>query len=191
MTESAVGRAARGGLRRGLVHALDLGGMIERPRPGEIGPALLACLLPPVFAGDRGQPLDEARYHRWSTGELGRIGEDDLVSAERLREIVCRQRNAPLRQVEAERMAHGTAEPRVRLRLRGPDALDQPAKDDAIDVLQPCFERPIDANAHVRDLRAPCHAIGNRDPEELGIVCLRDDKAGISVRTRDVVECLK
>ena len=88
-------------------------------------------------------------------------------------------------------MAHGTAEPGVRPRLRRPDALDQAAKDDAIDVLQPCFERPIDANAHVRDLRAPCHAIGNRDPEKLGIVCLRDDKAGISVRTRDVVECLK
>ena len=35
--------------RRGLVHALDLGGMIERPRPGKIGPALLACLLPPVL----------------------------------------------------------------------------------------------------------------------------------------------
>ena len=35
--------------RRGLVHALDLGGMVERPRPGEIGPALLACLLPPVL----------------------------------------------------------------------------------------------------------------------------------------------
>jgi hypothetical protein len=111
--------------------------------------------------------------------------------AERLREIVCRQRNAPLRQVKAERMAHGTAEPRIRLGLRRPDALDQAAKDDAIDVLQPCFERPIDANAHVQDLRAPCHAICNRDPEEFGIICLRDDKAGISVRTRDVVEGLK
>ena len=84
------------------------------------------------------------------------------------------------------RLSHG-----IRPRLRRPDAFDQAAKDDAIDVLQPCFERPIDANAHVRDLRASYHAIGNRDPEKLGIVCLRDDKAGVGVRARDVVECLK
>src|SRR6476619_407815 len=88
-------------------------------------------------------------------------------------------------------MAHGAAEPGVRLRRRGPDALDQAAKDDAIDVLQSCFERPIYANAYVRDLRAPCHAIANRDPKELGIVCQCDDNAGVSVRTCDVVECLQ
>ena len=87
-------------------------------------------------------------------------------------------------------MAHGTAEPRVRLCLRRPDAFDQAAKDDAIDVLQPRFERPIDTNAHVRNLRASHHPIGNRDLEKFGIVCLRDDKAGVGVRTRNVVERL-
>ena len=176
--------------RRGLVDALDLGGMIERSRPGKICPALLACLLPALFAGNRRQPLDEARYHGRRTRELGRISEDDLVGAERLGEVVCRQRDAPLRQIEAERMAHGAAEPGVRPRLRRPDAFDQAAEDDAIDVLQPRFERAIDTNAHARNFRAPHHAIRNRDPEKLGIVCLRDEEAGGGVRTRNVVECL-
>src|SRR6478735_11301720 len=143
-----------------------------------------------MFAGDSGQALDEARYDSWGTGELGRISEDDLVGTERLREVVRRQRNAPLRQIEAERMAHGATEPGVRPRLRRPDALDQAAKDNAVDLLQPGFERTINTDAHVRNFRAPCHAIDNRDPEKLEVVRLRDDEASVGVRTRNVVECL-
>ena len=87
-------------------------------------------------------------------------------------------------------MAHGPTEPGIRLRLRRPDAFDQAAKDHPIDSLQPRFERTIDANAHVRNLRASHHPIGNRDLEKFGIVCLRDDKAGVGVRARNVVERL-
>ena len=106
------------------------------------------------------------------------------------REVVRRQRNAPLRQIEAERVAHGATEPGVRPRLRRPDAFDQAAEHDAVDLLQPGFERAINTHAHVRSFRAPYHAIGNRDPEKLEVVCLRDDEAGVGVRTCNVVECL-
>ena len=146
-------------LRRRLVGALDLGGTIERARPGEIVIAAVARTLPALFAGHRGEPLHEARGHGRRAGQLGRIGEDHLVGAERLREIVGGERDAPLRQIEAERVAHGPAEPGIGARLRRPDALDQPAEHDAVDALQPRFERAVDAHAHARQLRPPHHAI--------------------------------
>ena len=113
--------------------------------------------------------------------ELGRIGQDHLVGAERLREVMRRERDAPLRQIEAELVAHRAAEPGIGPRLRRPDAFDQAAEHDAIDVLQPRFERAVDAHAHARDRRPPHHAVGDRDLEQLGIVRRRDGKAGVGV----------
>ena len=84
------------------------------------------------------------------------------------------------------RLSQGSA-----ARLRRPDAFDQAAEHDAVDGLQPRFERAVDAHAHVGLLRAAAP----RDPaiavaEQLGIVRRRDDEAGVGARSRDVVECL-
>ncbi len=144
--ERARPRGARR-LRRGLFDAFDLGGTIERARPGEIFRAARAGEGPVLFPRDGGEPLDEARDHGGRAGELGGIGEDHLVGAERLREVVGGERHASLRQIEAERVPHGPAEPRIGAHLRRPHVLDQAADYDAVDALQPRFERTVDAYA--------------------------------------------
>ena len=141
--------------------------------------------VPARLARDRREPLHEARGHRRRAGELGGAGEDHLGRAERLREVVRRKPDAPLRQIEAERMPHRPAEPRIGARFRRPHALDQPAEHDAIDRLQPRFERTEDAHAHGRKLRPPHHAVGDHRLEQLGIVGARNRKtAGAAGRCR-------
>ena len=79
-------------------------GPVERcaPRRDSVAPRR-ARLAPALFAGDGGEPLQEARGHRRRAAELGRSGvRIDLARAEHLREVVRRQADAPLRQVEAE-----------------------------------------------------------------------------------------
>ena len=60
------------------------------------------------------------------------MGQDDIVSAQQLREIMRGKADAPLRQIEAEFMAHRPAQPGIDPRRRRPHALDQPAEDDAV-----------------------------------------------------------
>ena len=69
--------------------------------------------------------------------------------AEHLREVVRRQADAPLRQIEAEIAPHRAAEPGIAARLRRPGAFDEPAEHDAVDALQARFQRAEDAHAHV------------------------------------------
>ena len=141
-----------------------------------------------LFARDRRQPLDEARGDGRRAGQLGGIGEDHFSRSEHLREIVRGQRNAPLRQIEAERVAHGPAEPRVGTHLRRPRALDQSAEHDAIDALEPRFERTVDAQPHPRHLRPPHHAIGHHRAEQVRIVGRRHGEIGIARMQREVLE---
>ena len=127
-------------LRRGLFDALDLRRTIERARPGDIFRSACARAAPALFAGHRRQALHEARDDGGRAGQFGGIGEDHLARAERLRKVVSRERDAPLRQIEPERLAHGAAQPRIARHLGGPRALDQPAEHDPVDALQPRFE---------------------------------------------------
>jgi len=90
--------------------------------------------------GDRRQPLHETRGHRRRAGELGGPAQDYLGRAETLREIVRRQADTPLRQVETELAAHRTRQPGIAAHLRWPDALDQAAQHQAVDRLQARFE---------------------------------------------------
>ena len=142
-------RGARG-LWHGFFDPLDLRGSIERARPGEISRSSRADLLPALFACDRRQALDEARGDAWCTGQFGGISEDHLVRAERLRKVMGGERNAPLRQIEPERVAHGAAQPRIGCDFGRPCALDQGAEHHAIGALQPRFQRTIDVEPHAR-----------------------------------------
>jgi hypothetical protein len=86
-----------------------------------------------------------------------------------LREIVRREANAPLRQIEAERVAHRTAKPGIAVCLRRPDPFDQTAQHQPIDRLQTRFEQAENA-----DTRAGLGAVilfaGDGGVEQPGIV---------------------
>ena len=88
-------------LRRRLRLRRDGLGPVELARPGEIIVAAIARRLP-ALAGDRGEPLDEARRHGRRAGDLGGVGQDHLARAEQLGEIVGGKADAALRQIEAE-----------------------------------------------------------------------------------------
>ena len=171
-------------LRLGPRPWLGRGRLVEPPRQLRVARAARERCLPARLAGDRGEPLHEARGDRRRAAELGGAGEDHLRRAERLREIVRREADAPLRQVEAELVAHRPAEPGIAARLRRPDALDQAAQHQAIDRLQPRFERAVDAHPHV-GLGPPHLPVGDGGVEQLGIVARLDRERA---RLDDLVE---
>ena len=94
---------------RALRSALTRLGAVEIARPGEIFLAARERGLPVRLAGDRREPLHEARRDRRRAAELGGAGEDHLGRAEQLREVVRRQPDAPLGQIEPEVEPHRTA----------------------------------------------------------------------------------
>ena len=108
-------------------------------------------LFPALLARDRGQPLHEARGDRRRAAVLGGARQDDLGRAERLREVVRREADAPLRQIEAEFEPHRPAEPRIAAGLGRPGAFVQPAQHDAIDALQPRFQQAEDSYTRTAD----------------------------------------
>jgi hypothetical protein len=75
------------------------------------------------------------------------------------------ERDSPLWQIEAEGLAHGPTEPRIRARFRRPNPLDERAEHDPIDRLQARFELAVDAHAHAGTFCAPHHAVGYCDLE--------------------------
>ena len=52
--------------------------------------------------------------------------------------------DAPFRQVETEFVTHRPAQPGIDARRRRPDALDQPAEDDAVGFGEPRFQLAVD-----------------------------------------------
>ena len=171
MTERRVGRAARGG--RGSGQSTGCGGAFGLVKAAAEGAVALAARdrgLPRGVARHRGEALKKSRGDRRRARELGGAGEKHLRGAGELREIVRRKADAPLRQIEAERMAHRPVEPGIGARIGRPDALDEAADDDAIDVGQPRFERAVDAHAAFRRAGPAHHAIADDDAEQLHIV---------------------
>ena len=160
VTESADGRASRGGFGAGLLMGCtSTGRSSARAQARYRSPRWRRAVSSALVARHRRKPLHEARGHGRRAGELGRIAQHHLVGAERLREVVGGERDAPLRQIEAERVAHGPVEPRIGARLRRPGALDEPAEHHAVDGLQPRLERAVDAHAHAGQPGPPHHAI--------------------------------
>ena len=99
--------------------------------------------------------------------------------AERLREIVRGKRDAALRQVEAESIAHGAAEPGIRTRVGRPHSLYQASEHDAVGALQPRFQGTEDAYLHAAGLRPAHHPLPDRQLEQLGIVRGKDFEVGV------------
>ena len=117
------------------------------------------------------------------------MAQDDLASAEKLREIVGREADAALGQIEAELSPHRAAEPSVIVAFRRPRPFDQPAENDAIAFRQPCFERAEDADPQV-GARRPAHdAAGKRRREQFGIIGFVDEKSRRSLAGCEFVEC--
>jgi len=112
--------------------------------------------------------VQEARSHGRRAADLGGMTENHLVGAKQLRKIMCGKADAPLRQIEAEFMAHRPAQPGIDARRRWPNALDQPANDDAVGLRQPRFQRAINLQANIRALRPPHHAVGKGGLEHFG-----------------------
>ncbi len=102
------------------------------------------------------------------------MGEDHVVVAEQLREIVRGKADAPLRQIEAEFVPHRPAQPGIDARRRRPDALDQSAEDDAIGFRQAGFELAVDLQLRAGRFRPPHHAVGKRGLEHFGIIAELD-----------------
>ena len=132
--------------------------MIERACIGRVDCAARQRLFPALFAGDRRQPLDEAGADRRRTRLLGGTAENDLGRAQPLREIVRREADAKLREIEAEIEPHGPAQPRIAAGIGWPGAFIEAAEDDAVDALQPCFQQAENAYARIADLSAPLGA---------------------------------
>ena len=178
-----VERRLRRGPRRWRLH---LGGLVERARPGEISLAALARRVPALLAGDRGEPLHEARGHRRRAGELGRDRLRITSSAPSACAKSCA--DSPMRRSGRSRpsawrigrLSQGSA-----ARLRRPDAFDQPAEHHAVDASAAALR------AGRRCARARRAAPGRRTTrsaiavlEQLGIVGRRDGEAGAASHAR-------
>ena len=117
------------------------------------------------------------------------MGQDDIISSQQLREIMRGQADAPLRQIEAEFVAHRPAQPGIDPRRRRPHALDQPAEDDAVGFRQPRFELTVDMQMRARRFRPPHHAIGKGGLEHFGVIAELDHQAARLLLGQQIVEC--
>jgi hypothetical protein len=122
-------------------------GLFERPPELEIACAAFARGLPCSIGCDRRDALEKPRGHRLDAVLLFGARDHDAERAHRLREVVRREADAPLRQVERQRLAHRSIEPCIRSRLRRPCAFVQCAEQHEIGVEQARFQRAEDADA--------------------------------------------
>ena len=106
----------------------------------------------------------------------------------RLREVMRGEGDAPLRQIEAKRVAHGPAQPGIRVRLWRPDALDQTAEHDAVGALQAPFQRTVDAHARARELGPAHDAPADCSPEQLDVVGRKDGEIGLGRHGGNFIE---
>ena len=110
------------------------------------------------------------------------------MGAEQLREVVRRQADAALRQIEPELVAHRPRQPRIDPRRRRPDAFDQPAENDAIVLRQPRFERAVDPQRGAFEF-GPAHGdVAERGLEHIGIVVRQHHHAAQRLDRREIVE---
>jgi len=116
-------------------------GPVELARPGEMIFAARNGSVP-ALAGNGGETLDKARRDGRRARDLGGVGEEHLARAEELGEIVRREADAALRQIETEIEPHRAAEPGIGPALRRPSAFDQAAEHDTVAIGEPRFKRP-------------------------------------------------
>ena len=97
-------------------------------------------------------------------------GEEDFRHAEELREVVRRQSDAPLGQIEAEVEPHRPRQPGIAGRLGRPHALDEPAEHDAVDMNEPRLDGAEDVHTRAGPAGAPADAVRNGGFEQIGVI---------------------
>ncbi len=70
----------------------------------------------------------------------------------------------------------------------GQTPFDQSAEDDAIGLRQPRFQRTIDPQLRIRDLRPPHHAVAERGLKHLRIIAERDHQTARRALAEQIVE---
>ena len=108
--------------------------------------------------------------------------------AKQLREVMGRQADAPLRQIETQLVPHRTAQPRIGAGRRRPYAFDQSAGDDAVGLHQPRFQRAIDVERSAGLFGAPYCAIAERGLEHFRVIGQRDREAALLLAGEQLVE---
>ena len=165
---AAAARGARG---------FDLRRLVERARVVEIVVAALEHVAP-ARSGQRGDALHKTRGDRRRAGHFGGTGEDHLLGAERLREVVRGETDATLGRIEAEIAPHRPAQPGIAARLGRPSTFVQPAEHDALKRLQARFQRTENAHARALRFRPPHHAVADGRVKQLGVVGAGNREAG-------------
>ncbi len=144
--------------------------------------------VPALLARDRLEPVQETRRDRRRAADFGGMAEDDVVGAEQLREIVRRQPDAPLRQIEAEFVPHRPAEPGIDSWRRRPDAFHQSADNNAVRLRQPRFQRAVDFQRCIGRLRPPHHAVAKGGLEHVRIIAEFDREPAWAAAAEQIVE---
>ena len=97
--------------------------------------------------------------------------------------------DSPLRQIEAKLVPHRPAQPWIDVGRRRPDALHQPANNDAVRLRQPRFERSIDFQGSIGRLRPAHHAIGKSCLEHFRVFAELNQQSRLRVAAEQIVEC--
>src|SRR5262249_6722980 len=93
-----------------------------------------------------------------------------------LREIMSREADAQLRQVETKFQAHRAAEPRIAAGIARPCSFIEPAEYDAVRVLQTRFQQTKDTHTRIAAFRAPFGTAGAERMKNVRIVGRREHK---------------
>ena len=107
---------------------------------------------------------------------------------EQLRKIVRGKADTPLRQVEAELMAHWPAQPGIDARRGRPDRFDQAAEDHAVGFCEPRLELAEDVELRAALFGTPHHAVGESGLEYFGIVTCLDHQTDFLLAAEQIVE---
>ena len=132
--------------------------MIDCARVIRIYFAARQRLFPALFTGNCRQPLDEAGAYCRRSRLLSGTRKDDLGCAQSLREIVRRQADTQLGQIEAEIEPHRPAQPWIAASVRRPAAFVEAPENDAVDALQARFQQAENPHARITDFSAPLSA---------------------------------
>ncbi len=126
-------------------------------------------------AGERVDPLQEARCDCRRTRALQRARHHHGARAHRHREIMRALADAPLRRRQPDLRAHGPIEKGVALGLRRPDRFVETRKHDEIGVEQARFEKTKDLQSRMRALR-PSYRCAGRETVEQGAIVVEPER---------------
>ena len=132
--------------------------------------APLKCAFPMLLAGNGREPLEKTGAHGRRARLFGGACENDLGRAHALCEIMRREADTLLWQIETEFEPHRSAKPWIAAGIGWPGAFVESAKHNPIRALQPCLEQPQDTHTRITAFRAPFSAARAKQMENVRIV---------------------